>query len=245
MTNGSPRAIAFDLFHTLVDPEEFRPPDFHRAPAVARLLGLPEKEFTEAWEAAAHERQLSLAPTVVERVQALCREFGVSPRAELWPEVSDLLGRITDLAILNPRRSVLRTLRQLKEQGWTLGVLSNCDERERRKWNDSELATLVDAAVFSCEVGAAKPSLEAYRALVPRWGGIPLHDAVFVGDGMNNEIPGARRAGFAKVLFQSQFVSVNGLRTPEANDAIRATADGALADLGDLIGLFPEPPSKS
>jgi putative hydrolase of the HAD superfamily len=240
MTSLRARAIAFDLFHTLVDPEEFRPGEFHRPRAVAELLGLPVERVSALWEASAKERQVSMSPTVVERVQALCRDLGISPPVSVWPKVEDILGRYTDLAILNPRRNVLDILQHLRAEGWVLGLLSNCDEREKRSWSSSELAPLFDAAVFSCEVGFAKPSLEAYRALVPRWGGIPLEDAVFVGDGSNDELAGARRAGFRRIVFQSGFVSVNGLRPTSANEKIRAQADVEVHGLTELSKVLPE-----
>ncbi len=239
--DGRARAVAFDLFHTLVDPEEFRPPEFHRASAVAARLGLPEAEFTAAWNAGAAERQVSLTPTVVERVRSICRSFGVTPAPAAWAEVDDLLGRYTDLALLRPRATVVSALRRLRESGWTLGLLSNCDERERRGWSRSELARWFDAVVFSCEVGAAKPSTAAFRALVPRWGGIPLEESVFVGDGANDELVGARRAGFARVVFQAGFVSVNGLRSAEANERVRAEADAVVRDVSEVPGLLGKP----
>lgn len=232
------RAIAFDLFHTLVDPEEYRPRDFHRAQAIAELLDLPTTEFAAFWNADLPSRLVSVRPSVVERVQGFCRARGLAPPDSVWPQVTDLLGRHQDRAILHPRPTVLTALHGLKEDGWTLGLLSNCDEREKRSWSSSELAPLFDAAVFSCEVGAAKPSPEAYRALVPRWGGIPLDRAAFVGDGAGDELGGARRAGFAKVVFQMGFVAKNGLRPSTENDRLRAEADASILDLGELASVL-------
>lgn len=50
---------------------------------------------------------------------------------------------------------------------------------------------------------------------VPRAGStmvenIRLSDAIFVGDGPNNELAGARDAGFSRVIFDSEFVAYNG-----------------------------------
>lgn len=228
------RAIAFDLFHTLVDPEDFRPSGFRRAPEVARLLGLPESEFVAAWEAQSAERQVTRSPTVLERVQAYCRSRGVSPPPEAWSRVDDLLGRYCDRAIQQPRPAIVASLRELKRRGWTLGLVSNCDEREHRAWPSSALAPLFDATVFSCDVGHAKPSAEAFRALLPRWGNIPLAEAMFVGDGNGGELAGARRAGFARVVFQAGFVSVNGLRPATENEKIRREADDSVVGVEEL-----------
>jgi len=241
MTGGSARAIVFDLFHTLVDPEEFRPPAFRRVNELARILNLPLARFETMWDADAGARQVTLKPTVLERVQEICRDFGVSPAPEVWPQVDDILGRYTDRAILNPHRNVVLTLEHLKGAGWTIGLLSNCDEREKRSWASSALAPLFDGVAFSCEIGFAKPSVEAYRSLIPRWGGIPLESALFVGDGANDELAGARRAGFSKVVFQSGFVSVNGLRPAAANERLRNEADLTVNGIEELIDLVPGP----
>jgi len=241
MTAAPLRAIAFDLFHTLVDPEEFRPPEFVRATEIARLIGAPVEAFTAAWERQNGERQVTMVPTVLDRARGLASEFGLAPDPRVWTSVNEVLTRYSDRALLHPRPGILRVLRQLRENGWTLGVISNCDESEMRAWSRSELAPIFTTARFSCEVGHAKPAREAFEALVPSWGGIPLGEAAFVGDGNNNELRGARDAGFARVIFQFQFVSVNRLRSAEANDRLRKDADTTISHLGELLELFPRP----
>jgi putative hydrolase of the HAD superfamily len=232
--SGRVRAVAFDLFHTIVDPEDFRPKEFLRARAVAELLKLPSPEFEEYWAETVLDRVVAKVPTVTDRVRRYCSSRGILPPDGAWSMVTDILGRYQDLAIRNPRKNVLEGLRRLKEQGLALGLVSNCDEREMRAWPDSVLAPIFDAAVFSCEIGFAKPSVEAYQALVPRWGGIPLDEAIFVGDGSNDELAGARRAGFRHVVFDSEFVDHNGLRSPEANERIRKEADTSIRNLSEL-----------
>src|ERR1700694_625208 len=43
-------AIVFDLFHTLVDPEDFRPKDFRRADVAAEVVGLDKERFAAYWK---------------------------------------------------------------------------------------------------------------------------------------------------------------------------------------------------
>lgn len=239
------RAVAFDLFHTLVDPEEFRPKEFLRADAVAGLLGVPSAEFRRYWGAGYRDRLVSLVPTVTDRVRQFCAARGLRPSDDVWPVISDILGRYQDLALRNPRRTIVEGLRRLKARGLALGLVSNCDEREMRSWGTSPLAPLFDATIFSCEVGVPKPEKEAYLALVPRWGGVPLGEALFVGDGSDEELAGARRAGFVKVVFDSEFVGRNGLRSDEANERLRAEAGGSVAALGEVESLLgPEAPGS-
>ncbi len=232
------RAIAFDLFHTLVDPERFRPPGFYRPRAVARVLGLPAGKFVRAWERSLIDRQLARRPTLVQRLRSLSQGYGVHPRPPALRLADRLLGLYQDRALLRPTASVVRTLQELRQRGWVLGLLSNTDEREIRCWPRSPLAPLFDAVVFSCDLGHAKPEAAAYRALVPRWGGIALKEAIFVGDGGSHELPGARKAGFAKVVFQSGFVSRNRLRSQRENARIRSEADFAIDGVAELLDVM-------
>jgi putative hydrolase of the HAD superfamily len=229
------QAIALDLFHTLVDPEQFRPAGFLRARAVAGVLGLPPARFSRDWERTLHARQLAVRPTLVQRLRAYCDARSVRPPTTAFARADRLLGLFQDRALLRPTREVVRTLRGLRRRGWTLGLLSNADEREKRCWSRSPLAPFFQAVVFSCDIGSAKPSREAYQSLVPRWGGIPLREAVFVGDGGSHELAGARRAGFARVIFQGGFVSRNGLRSARENRALRAEADSAIDSVAELL----------
>jgi len=230
--------VAFDLFHTLVDPEDFRPKEFVRSREIARLLGLPPAAFERFWAEGLSLRMVQKTPTAADRVRQYCAAQGVAPPDAVWPEVSDILGRYTDLALRNPRRTIENGLRRIKDHGLRLGLVSNCDEREIRAWPESSLAPLFDATVFSCELGVAKPAVEAFRALVPRWDNIPLNEAIFVGDGSHDELAGARHAGFARVVFDAQFVSVNGLRSSEANERLRRDADLTITSLDELLPVL-------
>ncbi len=229
------RAIAFDLFHTLVDPEDFRPKEFRRARAAAEALGLPVEDFDRSWTADHPDRTTHLRPTIDERLRAYCERFGVAVDPIRLADAIERLERHQALALRQPRAGTLDTLRSLRERGWTLGVVSNCDAGEIRYWSESPLAPLFDAVVFSCAIGYAKPSVEAYRALVPRWGGLPLSAAAYVGDGSSDELAGARRAGFARVIFQSEFVARNGLRSAAANELLRQDADASIDGLAELL----------
>jgi putative hydrolase of the HAD superfamily len=232
------RAVAFDLFHTLVDPEDFRPKEFRRPRAVAEALGLPVEEFERAWTAEHADRLVHVRPSIDERLRSYCARFGVPADAPKLAEAVERLERYQARALRSPRISIVEALRGLRSRRYVLGVVSNCDPSEVRYWSESPLAELFDAVVFSCEIGFAKPAPEAYLALVPRWGGVPLSEAAFVGDGSSNELVGARHAGFARVIFQGEFVLHNQLRPLEENVRIRADADTSIDSLGELEPLL-------
>jgi FMN phosphatase YigB (HAD superfamily) len=111
---------------------------------------------------------------------------------------------IADLAAerLAAKASVLRcvepavvdTLVELSSTGVRLGVLSNCSVEEAAGWASSPLAGRVDAAVFSYDVGMAKPDPALYRLACGRLG-VPPEACVFVGDGGSDELAGAAAVG--------------------------------------------------
>jgi putative hydrolase of the HAD superfamily len=100
---------------------------------------------------------------------------------------------------LAPRPGAVETLHELRRRGLRLGMISVCSEEVELAWPDTEFAGLFDAEVFSCSFGACKPEPEIYLACCDALGVEPA-DAVFVGDGANDELAGARRVGMDAIL---------------------------------------------
>ena len=179
--------MIFDLWDTLVD----YPADDWDAlqPQLAECVGIEPRKFTELWRSAYNARQvgplaasiepLGFDPTGVERLLELRRE---------WTR-----------RVLVPRVGAVATLRELRERGYRVGLISVCSEEVPELWDETELAPLVEEPVFSCSVGIAKPDARIYELACERLGVEPS-DALFVGDGANDELAGAERAGLRAVL---------------------------------------------
>ena len=71
--------------------------------------------------------------------------------------------------------------------------------RAVRLWERTAFAGRFDSTVFSCTVGLRKPDPRIYR-LCLRELGVEAGDTLFVGDGANDELAGAVRAGLRAVL---------------------------------------------
>ena len=74
-----------------------------------------------------------------------------------------------------------------------------CTEDVERVWPESEFAGLFDAEVFSSQVGLSKPDPRIYLHCGELLGVEP-GEAVFVGDGANDELAGAQRVGMGAML---------------------------------------------
>jgi putative hydrolase of the HAD superfamily len=96
----------------------------------------------------------------------------------------------------------IATLRALRGAGLRLGICSNASYRAasmHEQLRHTGLDTLIDAAVFSAEVGWRKPSPRLFTAALASLGASAEH-TVFVGDRMREDIAGAAHAGMRTVL---------------------------------------------
>jgi putative hydrolase of the HAD superfamily len=183
--------VIFDLWETLVD---FDPVGADAMlHAVAARLDADPDDFRRRWNAVGKERYAGPIGPVL-------RRFGV-------PE--DALGDVKRIRLdsirrsLVPRPGAVETLQELRRRGHPVGLLSVCSEEVERAWEETEFHGLFDAEVFSSTEGLAKPDARAYLACCERLGAEPA-DAVFVGDGANDELAGAERAGLRAVLIHRE-----------------------------------------
>ena len=229
-------AVVFDLFHTLADPEDFRPRDFDRVADMAAVLRIELAPFRSFWDHALAE--LAVCPDrPADRAAAYAREQGRAVSPAQWGEVDDILGRYQDRALEQPRPEVVAALQALRHRGLRLGLLSNAHERDVRAWPRSPLRPLLDGVVFSCFLGHAKPSPEAYAAALAALGSEAGRTA-FVADGGSGELAGARRHGFGLVVLVSGPARRSGLRDAAQVAALAGEADRHLAGVEDLPALL-------
>ena len=164
------RAVVFDLWNTLA---LWVMDDLYVA--MADHLGVDHDEFTEAWLEGYEQRATGpLEPSV----RAVCERLRVSPdRIEGLMSVR-LEGTRKSLV---PREGAVEVIEELRRRGYRLGLISVCSEEVPQLWADTELAPLIDEAVFSCSVGVAKPSPRIYELAAERLGVDP-GDCVFIDD---------------------------------------------------------------
>lgn len=235
-----PAGIVFDLFHTLVDPEDFRPKEFHRAEVVADMLGLDKTRFLAYWESTNRQR-MSTPRREMEYVKDFIAASERVLSASDFDKADAALGRYQDLAILNPREEVVAALKLFKRQGYRLGLLSNTYERDVREWPSSPLAKFFDATAFSHEIGVMKPEPEAYLRILGRLD-INPSCCTFVGDGGSQELIGAKNVGFGHVVLMKGFVSRNGLRGKEELEEMATQADFSVDSFQELCETIVQSP---
>ena len=226
-------SIVFDLFHTLVDPQEHAPVGFRRLEAVAAILNVPIAEIELWWQ----QRVGELATAPVSPIDALV-EFATSRRIVMSPaaiaELDRAMGAAQDAALAQPIQGVVEALGTLADQGVGRIVLSNAVVRDVRAFGDSPLAAMVDDACMSCFTGLMKPDPAAYLGALDR-GGASAGRSLFIGDGGSDEFLGAREAGFALVVAVTGPVSRGAWRSVDEQQRIVADADLAVVDVPDVL----------
>jgi len=182
--------VLFDLFETLITESETRPPG---ASSLGPRLGLEPVPFREQWKL----RRAAVTLGRLSFVQALA-EIGVALGSPVDAQQLEALRRERVSSKAAPLKrteaSILRLLDELRMRGKRIGVVSNCFAEDVATWSESLLARRVHCAVFSFDMGLAKPDPEIYKEASRRLG-IRPEDTVFIGDGADNELAGATQVG--------------------------------------------------
>jgi putative hydrolase of the HAD superfamily len=126
------------------------------------------------------------------------RDFDASP--EVVDDVVSMRRAVTKQGLV-PVPGALETLSELRARGLLIGLITVCTDDVPGLWPQTEFHGLFDVEVFSCSVGLRKPDPRIYLLACAQLGVEP-DEAIFVGDGANDELAGAERVGMTAVLFE-------------------------------------------
>ncbi len=189
------RAVIFDLWQTLVPWDIEESTRFNSE--VARTIGVEPEQYLEAWLTAHHLPNRNTGPAS-DHFLALFEELGVE--ADLDRVLA--MRRARARRVLVPRPDALPTLDELRRRGHLLGMISVCTQDVPDVWDETPLGGKFDVTVFSCDVGLSKPDPRIYE-LASEQLDVDPGDCLFVGDGANDELPGAERAGMAALQLRA------------------------------------------
>ena len=185
------QAVLFDLFETLVT--ESNAP-IRRASSLAAALGVNDEDaYRRHWRSRRLDIVLgrcSYRHTLAEIV----RELGGVPDKQLLEQLRSERVSQKAAVLRTVEPDVLAAIDDLRARGLKLGVVTNCFAEDVAGWDASPLRPFLDVALFSCAAGLAKPDPEIYL-LACRELRVPPGRALFIGDGGDDELAGARTAG--------------------------------------------------
>lgn len=187
------RAVVFDLWQTLVP----WPADSALAlyAQMADAVGAPRDEFIDVWQS--HRRHREVGP-LDDSVRSVLDRLGLDADAQLVVTMR----RDWTRGALVPRPGALEMLAELRRRGHLLGLITVCTEDVAELWESSVFGGTFEATVFSCEVGLAKPDPRIYELCCERLR-VEADECLFVGDGANDELPGAERVGMTPVQLRA------------------------------------------
>lgn len=190
----APRAVIFDLWGTLIPWAVGR---WQRMFAsMAETLGVPLEEFEREWRGDYHQRLVSDLRGSLERV---CQTLDVTRPGAVDDALKLRIEGHRETFL--PREDAVPTLRELRSRGYSTGLVTNCTSEIPELLTESSLAGLFDAEVYSCSAGLKKPDRAIYELAATRLG-IDPELCLYVGDGDDRELDGARDFGMHAVLLR-------------------------------------------
>ena len=234
---GDVRGVLFDYGRTLVT---FRYPtrDLLRVldefrPRIAGALGVPAPEAETIVEDVLLPLEEYIASMSEDEVDYMDVYRDTWSRAglvlpdDLLHEILDAEQQCWDRAV-EVDADAVQILAWLRERGIKCGVCSNAPfppEMMRRQVSSNGITELVDAIVFSSEVGRRKPAPEVYLAAIDAIGTEP-EQTLFVGDRVREDYEGPRAVGMRAVVLTAH-------AEDESRDGVQTIA--SLAELKSLL----------
>jgi HAD superfamily hydrolase (TIGR01509 family) len=181
------KAVIFDLYETLVTQSGTAVP---RGGALGESLGLDATTYRREWKQLRPQilrGQLTFQQALVE----IGSRLHVAIPAELIERASQERIR-ANTEVFDPE--IVALTRDLQQRGVRLATMSNCMAQDAAPWPTCALASQFSAAVFSFAVGCVKPDPSIYLTAIDQLGVSPA-DTLYIGDGGDDELAGAQRAG--------------------------------------------------
>ena len=156
-------------------------------------MGIPEKDFWERFHRLNDEWEIGKIDGFTELLKRLCEESGRDDSASVINElVSERSTQLVGFFDIDPE--ILKMVREIKSMGLQIGLVTNVSNLDFAGWYKTDLASLFDHATTSFEVGVAKPDPVIYERCLEALG-VEAAEAIYVGDGGNDELAGADRVG--------------------------------------------------
>lgn len=183
------KAVIFDMFETLVT--------LHNVPAyfgrnIAADLGADIDEFYPLWHEA--DEDYSKGKMDCREVLSWIGERIRYAHPERIPEVVEKRYAFKAASLQQAEERIVSMLRELKERGYKIGLISNCYQEEAEAIRASVLAPFFDTMMLSCEQGVQKPEHEIFERCLAGLVVVP-EDCLYVGDGGSLELETARSFG--------------------------------------------------
>src|SRR5262245_9748737 len=200
------KTIIFDLFGTLVDDFVSSVGQMHQEMAAA--LDVAYEPFMQVWRQTSEMRIIGAFETVEANIKYVCNAMNVHPRAEQIAKSVEIRMKYIRQA-LQPGPGATATLSQLKNQGYKLGLVSNCSIEIPILWHETAFANFIDTPIFSGRVRLRKPDPRIYHLACERLDVTP-EACLYIADGEDHELAAAAKVGLHPVLVRTATQKTSG-----------------------------------
>lgn len=183
------RAVIFDMFETLIT--HYKCPLYFGA-QMAADAGIPEKNFQTLWRPTESDRSIGKIRTE-EVIEMILKENGCYTD-ELLEKIVQKRISTKEECFKHLHLEIIPMLTKLKEEGISIGLISNCFSEEAEVIRKSMLFPYFDKVCLSYEEGVQKPDEEIYRRCMAGLGVAP-EECIYIGDGGSQELEAARALG--------------------------------------------------
>lgn len=187
------RAVVFDFFGTLTR-------SVRRGPQhadIARALGCDPDIVLGVLDRTFRTRARGAYGSAEATLRWVTEQAGGRPRpAQLRAAMPARIAALRADTVL--RSDAVSTLTALKERGLATALVSDCTHELPAFLPGLPVAGLLDARVFSVELGVCKPDPRIYLAACEQLGVLP-GECLYVGDGGSHELTGAEAVGMTAV----------------------------------------------
>jgi putative hydrolase of the HAD superfamily len=217
--------VIFDLFGTLVD--DFVTSVGQMNTELATAVEAPFEQFMQLWRQTSEMRTIGAFQTVEASIEYVCGIMGMRATPDQMTKAVEIRLRHTRRA-LEPRPNAVATLARVKQQGYKIGLLSNCSIEIPILWPETAFAEWIESPVFSSRERLRKPDSRIYSLVCERLGVAP-EECFYIADGENYELAAASRAGLHAVLLR-----------PSAQEVFRDLRKEAREWQGDAVSALSE-----
>jgi putative hydrolase of the HAD superfamily len=225
------RAVLFDFFGTLTQAVTRGP--WHAA--IARRLGCDPAEFAAALDRSFRARSRGVFGTPEATLRWVCDQLGADPPADRLRKA--LRARTVAVwADTKLRPDAVATLAAIRARGCRTAVVSDCGYELPAFLPELPVASLLDACVYSVDVGECKPHPAMYATACQRLGVMP-DECLYVGDGGSQELTGAAAAGMHAARLAAADLGGHLVFSPDRE--FTGLAVGSLAQVVPLLDQQP------
>jgi putative hydrolase of the HAD superfamily len=223
------RAVLFDFFGTLTRSVKRGP----QHAQIARILGCDPEAVVGVLDRSFRARARGLFGSAEATLRWVSEQAGGRPeQAQVRAAIA---ARVKALrADTRLRADAVTTLYALKRLGLSTAVVSDCTHELPAFLPRLPVAPLLDASIFSVEVGRCKPDPLIYLAACRELGVLP-EECLYIGDGGSRELTGASEIGMTAVRLAAPDLADHLVFDPDADFTGRS-----IGSLMGVLGLIDE-----